>query len=292
MAMAASTFVGGGSQEDMADSQIILRTYELAATDVLPVMNGHTTDIVKESRFLRELPRAAAHVLAASARARLLAPKQCGARQGDPARALTWIHSGLLSVFYESDDGSISPHRIVWPNEVSCLGLSAGAEYPASSRALTPVTYYWVSEGALDPALRQVPELAHSLLCYLARQEERSAVWSTRLLSLPVRGRLRFVLARMVGEMGRPHDDAFLLDFAVTNTILSELTHVSRDEVGRAVRELVAKGIIQRLRGRRLLVTDPSKLLGPRLVEPVARLGLLPGAGRSPSTRPGARERR
>ncbi|KPJ62848.1 hypothetical protein AMK68_04440 [candidate division KD3-62 bacterium DG_56] len=78
--------------------------------------------------------------------------------------------------------------------------------------------------------------------------------------------------------MGRPHKPGFLLDFAVTNSILSTLTHVSRDEVGRAVRELVAKGIVQRLQGRRLLVTDPSKLVGPRLVAPVAKLGLLPYA--------------
>ena len=237
-----------------------------------------TTDIAKESPFLRELPRAAAEVLAASVRTGVLPPKQWWARQGDPARALAWLHSGLLSVFYEADDGSTLPHRIVWPNEVSCLGLSESTEYQASSLALTPVTSYWVPEEALEPAFRQVPELAHSLLCYIARQEESSVVWTTRLLSLPARGRLRFVLARMVTQMGRPHKPGFLLDFAVTNSILSTLTHVSRDEVGRAVRELVAKGIVQRLQGRRLLVTDPSKLVGPRLVAPVAKLGLLPYA--------------
>jgi CRP-like cAMP-binding protein len=263
----------------MADSPTIMPAYQSIVPGVLPMMNGDKTDIVKESRFLRELPRAAAEALAALARARLLAPNEYWARQGDPARALTWLHSGLLSVLYQAPEGADLPHRIVWPNEVSCLGLSTGAEYPASSRALTPVTYYWVPEEALNPPLRQAPELAHSLLCYLARQEERSAVWSTRLLSLPVQGRLRFVLARMVGEMGRPHEAGILLDFAVTNTILSALTHVSRDEVGRAARELVAKGIVRRLQGRKLLVTDPSKLLGPRLVEPVAKLGLFTVAG-------------
>ena len=242
-------------------------------------MNGSSTEIAKESRFLRELPRDAAELLAAAVRTRVLSPKQCWARQGDPARALAWLHSGVLSVFYEEPDGSTTPHRIVWPNEVSCLGLSAGAEYPASSVALTPVTSCWVPDQVLEPALRQVPELAHALLCYIAQQEERSAVWTTRLLSLPVRGRLRFVLARMVGAMGRPHEGGVLLDFAVTNSILSTLTHVSRDEVGRAARELVAKGIVRRLPGRRLLITDPSKLLGPRLVEPVAKLGLFTAAG-------------
>jgi CRP-like cAMP-binding protein len=235
--------------------------------------------MIDESPFLRELPRAAAEVLVASVRTRVLAAKQSWARQGDPARAMAWLHSGLLSVFYEAEDGSAIPHRIVWPNEVSCLGLSAGAEYPASSLALTPVTYHWVPEEALEAAFRQVPRLAHSLLCYMARQEETSAVWSTRLLSLPVRGRLRLVLARMVGAMGRPHEDGVLLDFPVTNTILSTLTHVSRDEVGRVARELVIRGAIRRLPARRLLVTDPASLLGPQLMEPVARLGLLPHVG-------------
>ena len=243
------------------------------------MMNGHTTDIAKESRFLRALPRAAAEVLATSVQTRALAPKQWGARQGDPARALAWIHSGLLSVFYEAADGSTSPHRIVWPNEVSCLGLSASAEYPASSLALTPVTYYWVPEDALEPAFRQVPELAYSLLCYIARQEETSAVWSTRLLALPVEGRLRFVLARMTAEMGRPHESGRLLEFAVTTKVLSTLTHASRDEVGRAVRELAAQGMVKRLQGRQLLVTDSAELLGPSLVEPMAKLGLFTAAG-------------
>ena len=231
--------------------------------------------IIDESPFLSALPRAAAEVLAASVRSRALHRNEHWARQGDPARVLAWLQSGLLSVFFETPDGSTVPHRIVWPNEVSCLGLAGPTEYPASSVALTPVEYYWAPQEVLDRALHEAPELAYSLLCYISRQEERLAVWGTRLLSLPVRGRLRLILARMALEMGRPHEAGHLLDFTVTNATLSTLAHVSRDEVGRAVRELLREGVLGRLQGRRLVVPDIGRLLGPTLLEPLTKLGLV-----------------
>lgn len=230
--------------------------------------------IVDESPFLSELHPAAAEVLAASVRPRVLRPKEYWARQGDPARALTWLHSGMLSVFFETTDGSTMPYRIVWPNEVSCLGLPEATEYPASSTALTPVKYYWATQEVLERALHEVPELAYSLLCYISRQEERLAVWSSRLLSLHVRARLRLVLARMALHTAQPHDAGRLLDFAVTSRILSIVAHVSRDEAGRALRELLHEGLVERLQGRRLLVPDVDRLLGPSLLELAAKVGL------------------
>jgi CRP-like cAMP-binding protein len=238
-------------------------------------------DLVQESEFLSALPGPAAEVLAAAAHSRTLRPRDFGVRQGDPSMGLLWLHTGLLSVFYELADGTVHVHRVAWPDEVSTQGAIEDTEYPSSCVALIPSQFFWVPREIVDRAFKDFDGLAHSLFTYIARQEERLAVWTSHLLSLPVMDRLRLVLARMVVEMGKAEGGGHVLSFPVTNGALAVAAHVSRDEAGRAVRELSHKGVLARRQGRQMVVPDLNPLLGPTLAPLAARLGLSPGAGRA-----------
>jgi CRP-like cAMP-binding protein len=236
-------------------------------------------DVIESSGFLSALPRAAAETLLASARNRTVNCRDYGVRQGDPSMGLLWLHSGLLYVFFELPDGSSHAHRIGWPHEVSAVGVLEDSEYPSSCVALIPSEFLWVPRDVVQRAIHEVGDLAYALFCHMARQEERLAVWSSHLLSLPVGDRIRLILGRIALEMGQPHGGGWLLDFPLTNGTLSTVAHVSRDETGRAVRRLVSEGLVERLPGRRFVVPAIDRLLEPNLQELAARVGLhLPSA--------------
>lgn len=235
--------------------------------------------LVEESKFLSALPRGAAEMLAAAARTRALRPGEYSARQGDPVFGLAWLHSGLVFIFFEMSDGSRVPYLVAWPNSVSFDGLRGGERFVVSGTALTPATVFWVTRQIAEQVSDNYPELMNSLLHYAGRQGEARTVWLGQLFSLPLRGRVRLLLARMAVEMGQAGRGGRILDFPMSHRTLATIAQVSRDEVGRAVRELLAEGVIERIEGRRFLVPDVGRLLGPSLLESTAGTGLIPDVG-------------
>ncbi|KPJ63616.1 hypothetical protein AMK68_03475 [candidate division KD3-62 bacterium DG_56] len=232
--------------------------------------------LVQESKFLSSLPREAAEKLAAAARARVLRPGEYAARAGDPAFGLAWLHSGLVFIFFEMSDGSRVPYLVAWPSSVSFDGLLGEGQFPASSTALTPATFVWITREVAEEVAGQHPDLMNALFDYAVRQGELRAIWLGRLFSLPLRSRVRLLLARMAVEMGQPGEGGRILDFPVSHRTLAIIAQVSRDEVGRAVRELLAEEVIERIEGRRFLVPDLRRLLGPSLLESTVAAGLIP----------------
>ena len=250
---------------------------ETAADDIMT--DARVEALIEESKFLSALPRGAAEMLAAAARTRALRPGEYSARQGDPVFGLAWLHSGLMFVFFEMSDGSRVPHMVAWPDSVGFDGLLGDGRFPASTAALTPATLFWVTREVAEEVAHQHPELMSSLFHYAVRQGEARSIWLGHLFSLPLRGRVRLLLARMAVEMGQAGRGGRILDFPMSHRTLATIAQVSRDEVGRAVRELLADGVIERIEGRRFLVPDVGRLLGPSLLESAVGTGLLRDVG-------------
>lgn len=237
--------------------------------------------LIEESKFLSALPREAAEKLAATARTRTLRPGEYGGRQGDLVFGLGWSQSGLMFIFFEMSDGSRVPYLVAWPNSVSFDGLLGEERFPASSTALTPATLFWVTREIAEEVAHEHPDVMNSLFHYAVRlrQGEARSVWLGHLFSLPLRGRVRLLLARMAVEMGQAGRGGRILDFPMSHRTLATIAQVSRDEVGRAVRELLADGVIERIEGRRFLVPDLRRLLGPSLLESAVGMGLMRDVG-------------
>jgi CRP-like cAMP-binding protein len=235
--------------------------------------------LIQQSGFLSAMPRPAAEQLAACARSRTLRGGEYAGRPGDPLPLVGWLHRGLIYAYFELSDGSRLPYLIAWPNDVAFQGLAEEDGFAVSLLALAPTTYFVVPPESARAITEAHPGLTEALLRYAVRREHARAVWTGHVLSLPLRPRLRLILARMAAELGKRRAEGCLLDFPVTRQALAAVARASRDEIGRALRELDEAGSVQRIAGRKLLIPDSRGLLGPDLGESAARLGILPEAG-------------
>jgi CRP-like cAMP-binding protein len=127
--------------------------------------------------------------------------------------------------------------------------------------ALTPVIWGAATPELHDEVVRRLSHLFPRLVARLAHHQYVESVWRSRLAAVTIRPRLRLVLHRMARELGTQRDKGILLDFRVTSGMLAELVGGNRDEVGRAVRELLAEGLVERQPGRRMWVPDPTALV-------------------------------
>jgi CRP-like cAMP-binding protein len=230
---------------------------------------------IEDSRFLSALPRQGAGMLLASARPRTGDRRRYALRQGDLADGISWLQWGIVHIFFENADGSTLPYLTCWPHEMGCSGLVGVAESAASCIGLTPFTYYVVPGEDARRVVREVSGMGDALLSYLCRQLHRRAAWQGMLCSLRVPDRVRLAVARMAVELGTDEGEQHLLDVSVTTQTLRVITYVSRDDVGRVLRELEEQGIIGRIAGRKMMVPDFDRLLGDDLRPLLARLGQL-----------------
>ena len=230
-----------------------------------------TCAIPLSSPFLAALSPEERELLVQHVRIRKLDRREWANRPGDPAPGLCWLESGLMHVFHDRPGRPHVAVETVWPNQMSLHGIAVSREWPTSAIALIPTTLCCVPHEPTQQALRESTTLGYSLACYLARQEERSAGWAMIMLRASVRERISLVLARIAAEMGTPCEKGRLLDFPLVAQALAAVAQVSEYEAKRAVREMIADGVLQRDRGRRLVVTSIEDLLGPRLLARGAR---------------------
>jgi len=126
--------------------------------------------------------------------------------------------------------------------------------YPASAEALEESEVLALPKERFFQLLEERPQLARSLIRYLARRQERLLHLLDRLVFHEVRERLCEFLLERLAEEGQ----GFRLP---TNPELAALLGTVPEAVSRNLGELYRRGLI-RLAGRRVEVPDPGALEG------------------------------
>jgi CRP-like cAMP-binding protein len=220
-----------------------------------------TEQALNGSRLLSQISPSTAEIVRAHLQVRRYDQGEIIHRVGDLIAGPAWIEWGLIAR-YATDDPLPHERAVVrWPGEVSVLTMAGESEWPVSVVALTPVIWITGPFSTYEEIMHQRPEIVVPLVQRLARQNYQEHSWSARLASTTLRPRLRLILHRLVDEVGTPQNDGTLLDFRVTHELLATIARANRDEVGRAVRELMVLGLIARRPNWRLLIPDGEALL-------------------------------
>lgn len=220
-----------------------------------------TEQALKGSRLWNEIPPPVAETVRAKVHVRHYEQGEIMYRVGDPIPGAAYLESGLVAR-YATDEPL--PHQralVRWPGEVCTMTLSGETEWPVSVVALTPVIWMIAPFQVFQQMVGEHPGFAAFLVQRLARQNYREHSWLARLASATLRPRLRLIIHRLAQELGTSQRDGTLLDFRTTHELLAAIARANRDEVGRAVRELIAHRLIVRRPNWRLLVPDLAELL-------------------------------
>lgn len=217
-------------------------------------------EVLRKSSLLEQLPTDAAVRLRDAAQVREYRRREVIYHEGDPISGPAWLHWGLIRSYQTCVDGRELTVVVAWPGDIATPSLSGRPDWPATAVAITPIVRVTVPESVLAEVCRRDPRVTVALLRMLAAENHDRHRWCAWLMSVPLRTRLPRILKRMTDQLGIATDRGVLLDFPVVQDDLAVMARVTRDETGRAMRELLHEGIIQRVPGRHLLIPDPSRL--------------------------------
>ncbi|RTH18750.1 Crp/Fnr family transcriptional regulator [Thermus scotoductus] len=210
---------------------------------------------LKQVPLFRDLNPEDLKALEGEARARRLKRGEVLFLEGEPVHSLFVVEKGLIKVYKLDPEGRKQvvlhvegPGRVL--AEVA-LFLDRPT-YPASAEALEESQVLAIPKERFFQLLEVRPQLARSLIRYLARRQERLLHLLDRLVFHEVRERLCEFLLERLAEEGQ----GFRLP---TNSELAALLGTVPEAVSRNLGELYRRGLI-RLAGRRVEVPDPEAL--------------------------------
>ncbi|KPJ63421.1 hypothetical protein AMK68_03940 [candidate division KD3-62 bacterium DG_56] len=219
-------------------------------------------EAVENCPLIAQLPREARPAFIEAARVRRYARHDAVVRYGEPVADVFCMLRGLVRLWLIDVDGNDYTVETGWPGSVSLVSLGAeGGEWPWNGTIMVPSTLLLISCADLA-VLRRRCAMDDALMTFVSADFRRRIVWHGLLRSVRLRPRLLLILRRMGDELGRRTEKGTVLDFPVTQNDLAQLASVTRDEVGRAMREFRDDGLITPIGRRGLLIPDLDAL-GP-----------------------------
>lgn len=182
---------------------------------------------------------------------------------GDLVPGLLFQVQGLVFLYStEPSDDRISPLILVWPNQVYPYGMVNREEWPCHAQALADSTVLVIPHDAVESTMLRNLESVKRLLVTVSDQMERAARWLARTSGVSLRPRLARILVSLAEDerLMKQTDAGILLDMPLTNGRLGALAGVSRDEAGRASRDLQRQGLVKKRAKYRLLIPDLDRL--------------------------------
>ena len=173
--------------------------------------------------------------------------------EGEPAKALYFIVSGLGKVFKTSAEGKEQVLYFVRPgdsfNDVSAFEDSLSL---TSVEAMMPVVLYGVKKGDLEIILREYPQVALNMLKTLSRRVKHLVSLVEDLSFRNVTNRVAKILLEYAGD-GIDHKPR------LTQQEMAAIAGTAREMVGRSLKTLKDEGTI-RLNRNRIIITDKEAL--------------------------------
>ena len=178
--------------------------------------------------------------------------------EGDPAKHVYRIESGLICTYRIMHDGRRQVVDFAFPGDV--VGLGASSEHNTSAQAVRPTRLRCLSASALSDAMRNDPRLMTKLYQTLA-EELRAA--RELLLSVCQRSaseRLAAFLMALVRRNERRELDAGTLDLGMTRTDIADFLGLTIETVSRTFTKFRKSGLIDIAQCTAITIVDRQGL--------------------------------
>jgi CRP/FNR family cyclic AMP-dependent transcriptional regulator len=181
--------------------------------------------------------------------------------EGDPARGVYILRTGMATVSIASDEGRVVMLRLAHPGDV--LGLNSvlrNCSYDTTVKTLTSCRTDFISRGELIELMQQSQAGAQSILEILSR-ELSELTERAKLLLLPqtVSGRLARLLLEWSKKNGSETSGNGRLDRVLTHEEIAQMICSSRETVTRLLANLGRQQVI-RTTSENILILDRDAL--------------------------------
>lgn len=174
--------------------------------------------------------------------------------EGEPCAGIFLIAEGAVKIFKTSASGREMMLSLeTAPASVAELPLFDGGPYPASVRAVSPVTAYFIGKSQFHQVCRQYPDLALKLLALIGKRLRQLVMLVENMTFGSVTQRLARLLLDSAREAGRQE-----VPLPTHQELASRLGTV-REVVSRNLARFRAEGLI-RIDGKQLLLLDREGL--------------------------------
>ena len=161
--------------------------------------------------------------------------------EGERAKEIYYIQSGVISISQESETGKELTIRICGPDSIIGEGsLFCNLVYNSmTAKVLEPSTLYVLSRKSLEHLLEEQPTV---MVEYMKWLQTENLKHQSRLRDLVLNGKkgaLFSTLIRLSNTYGKPVDnDSIFIDFQLTNTEIANLCATSREMINRMLNDL------------------------------------------------------
>ena len=173
--------------------------------------------------------------------------------EGEPAKAVYFVVSGVVKVFKTSAEGKEQVLYLVRPgeafNEVPVMG---GGLNLASVEAMGPVVLYGMRKSDLESVLRDYPKLALNMVQVIAKRVEHLVSLVEDLSFRRVTGRVARILLEHVSDKDGQKQ-------RLTQQEMAAMAGTAREMIGRSLKTLEEEGVL-RLDRNRIVITDRGAL--------------------------------
>lgn len=194
-----------------------------------------------------------------------LVPRRFGSGQvifhlGDPGGLLYIIIEGKVKISNSTHDGQEALLAILGAGDFfGELALLDDAPRSATAEALQPTEAMTLHRGEFVRFLGDNPEFAYHVLQVLATRIRRLNDQLNDVFFLDLNGRLARTLLNLADRHGRMTEDGRLIELALTQTDLAEMTGATRVSINKTLgRFRRAKWV--RMKGRHIILQDERAL--------------------------------
>ncbi|HST03659.1 MAG TPA: Crp/Fnr family transcriptional regulator [Chloroflexia bacterium] len=199
--------------------------------------------------------------VARAGRTRRLKPNAYLFRQGAPATTLYVLVAGQIKMTQITPEGHQVLLRVASPGEtIGAIAVVDKALYPATAQAADECRLLaWDSDSMLALMLR-FPHLALNMLRVVSAHVIEFQDRYRELATERVERRVARAMLRLANQVGRRSADGILIDVALTQQDLAEMTGTTRYTISRMLSEWEQRGLVKAGRGR-VLIKQPHDLV-------------------------------
>jgi CRP/FNR family cyclic AMP-dependent transcriptional regulator len=231
---------------------------------LLPLLNSGEADIILDDMAVQiELIKSAAYFSGLSLAEldsigklifeKTLARGEIVLFEGEPAKALYFVVSGVVKVFKTSADGKEQILHLIRPGEsFNDVPVFSGGSNLASAEAMTPVVLYGIEKSDLEVVLRDSPQLARNLIQVISQRVEHLVSLVEDLSFRRVTGRVAKILLDYAGIQDGPRQ-------RLTQQEMAAMAGTAREMIGRSLKAMEEEGTV-RLERHRIVITDKEAL--------------------------------
>ncbi len=222
--------------------------------------DGNAAQALQTVPFFANLEGDDAHELAERLVMRRFSPGQVIFHLGDPGGLLYLISKGKVRISYTTVEGQEVVLAILGPGDFfGELALLDDSPRSATAEAIGPTETLTLHRDDFIHFITDNPAFSLHVLQTLARHIRRLNIQLADIFFLDLPGRLARTLLNLADQYGRPTDDGTLIDLALTQTDLAEMTGATRVSINKALGRFRRSGWIK-TSGRKVTIMDRGAL--------------------------------